>query len=106
MATKVTEAFGVVKDNHNQGCGGIVEGFHQLKYVEKTIAAEGKDMVVAEAEATVTPTARSSMEWNSKKSNDASAQARWNIWALKESSTSPRSAQRPTIKYTMTSTAL
>ena len=62
MATKVTEAFGVVKDNQNQGCGGIVEEFHQLKYVEKTIAAEGKDMVVAEAEATVTPTARSSME--------------------------------------------
>ena len=83
-----------------------VEGYQKLKVVEEAATAEGEALVGAEAKASGAPMDHSSMEWTNKTSKNASTQARCNRQSLKETPTSPRSAQRPTIKDTVTSTYL
>ena len=85
-----------------------VKGYHQLKDLDEAMAAEGETVVRAEAKAESVGASmyRSSMGCTSKTSNYVSTQERCNIWALKESPTSPRSSQRPTRKDTVTSNAL
>ena len=48
---------------------------------------------------------RSSMEWTAKTSIDASTLAICNRWVMKETTTSPRSAQGQTRKYIVTITS-
>ena len=86
--------------------GEVVEGSQQLKVTDKDVAAEGKSLVGAKAEAANAPMVCYSMECTAKTSNDTSTQARCNIWAQKENPISPRSAQSPTRKGTVTSTGL
>ena len=63
-------------------------------------------MVGAEEEAAGAPMEHSSMEYTIKTSYNASIQVVCNRWVMKETPTSPRSAQRPKIKDTVTSTDL
>ena len=69
-----------------------------MKTADETVTEEG--------EAAGDPMARSSMEWTSMTSADASTQAICNRWAMKETPTSPRSAHIPTRKYMVASTTL
>ena len=54
----------------------------KLKATDESVASEGEAMFGTEAKAAGAPMAHSSMQWNSKTSNDTSAQARCNRWAL------------------------
>ena len=85
-----------------------MKGYQQLKALDEAVAAKVETVVRAEAksEAEGAPMDRSTMEWTSKTSNDASNQYRCNIWALKETPTSPISAWRPTRKDTVMSNSL
>ena len=79
-----------------------MEGSQQLKALYKAVVEDGETVVGAEAdaEAAESPMDRSSMEWTSKTSNNASTKERYNRWALQETPTSPSS------KYTVMSNAL
>ena len=78
------------------------EGYQQLKVADKSVAADVEALVGvfgAYAQAVDAPMARSSMEWTANTSNGASTQVKCNRWVLKETPTSPRSAQRANRKY-------
>ena len=79
METKVTEAFGVAKDNKNQAQWPAIEGYQQFKSVDKAVASEGEAVVKTGAEAAGAPMVCSSMECTAKTSDDASTQVRCNI---------------------------
>ena len=86
--------------------GTTIEGSNQFKLPDKSMSAEGKALVRAEAESAGALMDRSSMKWNAKNSNEASTQGRYNVWELKKTPTSPRSAQMPASKDMVTSTVL
>ena len=72
-----------------------------MKFSDKAVAVGGEamfGMVGAESDSSDAPMARSSMEWTAKTSIDASTLAICNRWVMKETPTSPISAQRPTRK--------
>ena len=78
------------------------EVYQQLKVADKAEAAEVEALVgvfQAEVEAVDAPMAPSPMEWTANTSNGASTQVKCNRWVLKETPTSPRSAQRANRKY-------
>ena len=85
-----------------------MKGYQQLKALDEAVAAKVETVVRAEAksEAEGAPMDRSPMECTSKTSNYAATKERCNIWALKETPTSPRSSQKPTIKGMVKSNSL
>ena len=70
------------------------------------MVSEGEEGARTESNSAGAPIIHYSMECTDKTSNNTSIQSRCKKWALKETTTSQRSAQNPTIKYTVMNTAL